>query len=363
MKLKRKKVLILTIKWGHYSIAKAIKGALSKDYETKIESVEVEKLSNLSYTAIYKLFPGLFRIPFKLSEADKVRKIANDYLDKAYFSTVSKTIQKHDPDIIVNVYFAFIPAIARLQKKDKHTFINVIADPRTFSRIEVTNKGLNLAFDQKAKKLCKTFGISSKNILVTGWFVRNEFRAQKQKKGSDDRLTFCVVGGSEGSYNITKILPAFLNTPRPIQVVFICGNNKPLLGAVKTFFKIAKASSKKSAKIIPLGYTKDIHKYLHKSDLVIGKAGPNLLFETVATKTPFFAISHIAGQEDGNLEIIKEYDLGYVEENSVKAIRLLRKIIRNPKKLNRFQKPLEEMANHNSKAPKILKEAIEKSLP
>ena len=115
-------------------------------------------------------------------------------------------------------------------------------------------------------------------------------------------------------------------------------------------------------KFVIKGYTENTHKYLQASDLVIGKAGPNLLFETVATQTPFFAISHIAGQEDGNLDIIKKYKLGFVEENPVKAIKLTRKIIRNPKILKRFQKPLQRLSEYNNKSYKILMEYIKEKL-
>jgi UDP-N-acetylglucosamine:LPS N-acetylglucosamine transferase len=101
---------------------------------------------------------------------------------------------------------------------------------------------------------------------------------------------------------------------------------------------------------------------MQASDLVIGKAGPNLLFETVATKTPFFAITHIAGQEDGNLDIIKEYKLGYVEENTIKANRLLGDIINHPEKLKKFLPHIEKLATYNRQAANILSQTISKLL-
>ena len=84
--------------------------------------------------------------------------------------------------------------------------------------------------------------------------------------------------------------------------------------------------------MVNLEFTKELDKYIKISDLVIGKAGPNLLFETVAAKKPFMAVSHIHGQEDGNLEIIRNYKIGFVEENQIKAIKLIKSIINKPKK-------------------------------
>jgi len=46
-----------------------------------------------------------------------------------------------------------------------------------------------------------------------------------------------------------------------------------------------------------------------QSDLVAGKAGPNILFEAVAAGKPFLTLTHVHGHESGNLEIIKESDV------------------------------------------------------
>ena len=92
---------------------------------------------------------------------------------------------------------------------------------------------------------------------------------------------------------------------------------------------------------------------------VRAKAGPNSLFESVATKTPYFAISHISGQEDGNLDIIKDYKLGFVEERSAKAVKLLKQTCNNPETLKQFDKSLETLAKYNKNSGKRLIELIE----
>ena len=49
---------------------------------------------------------------------------------------------------------------------------------------------------------------------------------------------------------------------------------------------------------------------LGASDIVFGKAGPNFLFDSVACQKPFVSMTHIGGQEDGNVELIKKKKLG-----------------------------------------------------
>ena len=172
-----------------------------------------------------------------------------------------------------------------------------------------------------------------------------------------------MVAGSEGTNGVLKNFPAFINSKKPIQVIFACGKNKTLYSTIKTLSKAVKiANPKNKAKIIPLAFTKDIHLYLQAADLIIGKAGPNLLFESVATHTPFLATTHVSGQEDGNLDIIKEYNLGYVEENMARSIKLIKNIIDQPKILKQFQPSLKKMATYNHNSKKILLQTIQTHL-
>ena len=107
-------------------------------------------------------------------------------------------------------------------------------------------------------------------------------------------------------------------------------------------------------------YTDKMGDYIACADLVVGKAGPNLLFEAIAMERPFLAICHIHGQEDGNLGIIRKKKLGFVEENSKKASNLLKKIIENPEMLKKFEKTIKKESLHNRQAGKILLKTLSK---
>jgi UDP-N-acetylglucosamine:LPS N-acetylglucosamine transferase len=126
------------------------------------------------------------------------------------------------------------------------------------------------------------------------------------------------------------------------------------------------AKTNDQQKLIALKFVTNGEEYMQAADLVIGKAGPNTIFESVATLTPFFAITHIAGQEDGNLDLIRDHQLGYVEENISKAQKLLSDIIENPQQLQDFQPHLKEIADFNRQSKqKLLNliDSIESPLP
>jgi UDP-N-acetylglucosamine:LPS N-acetylglucosamine transferase len=98
---------------------------------------------------------------------------------------------------------------------------------------------------------------------------------------------------------------------------------------------------------------------MQAADLVLGKAGPNTLFESVATLTPFFAITYIA-QEEGNLEIVKEQQLGYVEDKARAANKKILDIIKHPEQLEKFQEHLLDLKKYNQQSIDVLIKEIDK---
>jgi UDP-N-acetylglucosamine:LPS N-acetylglucosamine transferase len=197
--------------------------------------------------------------------------------------------------------------------------------------------------------------------VSAGWFMEEKYqqvskidrKILRKKLNLDERIfTLCVVSGSEGTFNIFKILSTFLDRRYKMQVVILCGNNSEMFQIVKTLKSISETIH--GPKIYGIPYTENMQDYLRAADLVIGKAGPNTMFETVATLTPFFAISHVAGTEDGNLDIIKRYGIGFVEENPGKAARKLKEIVENPEVLDKFTENLKVLAKHNQGAHKTL---------
>jgi UDP-N-acetylglucosamine:LPS N-acetylglucosamine transferase len=347
-----KKILIVTTGWGHSNIARAIKKAISRGYKTQLSILEVEPFSKVSYGLVYRFFPIFFRTVYGLSEVKVLRKLFNKFAQRSYKKTLQRLISKEKPNIIINTYFAFNSSLEFLLDKYNFRFINVLADPWTFSRILISERAENLIFDRYSWRKIRQLNPKAPRYLV-GWFTEKKFyQAQKIKRESmrknlhldPHKFTLCITSGSEGTFNVFKILKTFFNPKYKIQILIMCGNNTGMLKAVRTLKAVS--GKIKGPEIIGIPYTNEMEKYLRASDLVIGKAGPNTLFESVATLTPFFAISHISGQEDGNLGIIKKYKIGFVEERPTWAIKKIERIIENPQTLNKLTKNIKGLADY-----------------
>jgi len=369
-----KKVLIFTADEGHFSLAQALAGILENKFSISIVNL-FSKKARILYTPFYRYFPFLFKIPYKIGEQKQVQKGVKILVEKWLLKKTKKAIKKNRPGLIISTHLFYNPAIAKFLDYQNQSlpFFNLIANPWTIHPLEFSSvANLNLVYDQKSLKIGRQNKISSQKLLAIGWPTRKNFykkynltKIRKQLGFKKDVFTLLICGGSEGNNMILKILPALFIINKPLQIIVACGSNKTLYKAISSLQKLlprlAKINSLKKLNNVNLktmAFTNKLSQLMNISNLVAGKAGPNLLFEAVAQEKPFLAICHISGQEDANLEIIKKKKLGFVEENPFKAIKLLKRIIRNPSLLSRFTKNIQQEKINNQKNNAILIKAV-----
>lgn len=362
------KILILGGDYGHQSLAEALLETLSGHFGEKnlklVYPSSKRKADAFFYNFFYTYFPFLWNIPFQLTQIKEIQKIHKSY-GRFYLPEIKKEVKKFKPDLIFSTHFIYHFAVEELQKQLKFQFYNFVSDPVTIHPIIFNLKAVNLVYDQKAVELGKKYGLPEKLLVPTGWLIRQRFfqeigkdEARKKLNLPPDLFTILVCGGSEGTNAILKILPGLLQIKKPVQIIIVTGRNVLLYNFAKFFSKLLTKSFyvwKSLIKIKIFQFSKDLEIMIKAADLVVGKAGPNLLFETVSCQRPFFAITHIQGQENGNLELIKKKKLGWVEEDANRATALLMKIIEKPAMLEKFEKSiLQEKNNLKTTGPKIL---------
>lgn len=365
------KIAILTTPEGHFSIAVAMQEALQEAHETELLSIS-DSIFKL-YVPIYQFFPTMYRVPYQFTQRTSVAAAITKLLRRKLMRKVSQFVESSQPDLIICTNYIFLPALESLQLKNRIPILNVITDPWTVHPLLISEKAeSNLLFDEHVLDICRSLNDKA-TYDVTGWFVRKDFYAQPnptrlQKKLMLDtkQKTIVIAGGSEGTMMILKLIPALMQLKKPINVIVLCGNNNYLQSSIKSFSQIISTVFNQT-RVIPIGFTTHVADYLALADVVIGKAGPNTIFESVAAKKPFIAITHITGQEDGNLDLIDSYQIGFVEENAMKVVKLLQSILKNPTRLTKLQKPINALAATNAKAStqllRIVEDIIKKNAP
>jgi UDP-N-acetylglucosamine:LPS N-acetylglucosamine transferase len=359
-----KKALIFTATEGHLSLGQAVDQILQNNgWQTQVFDLFDKKYLTRTaagiYKSIYKYFPALFSIHFTIGRQKdlmvKVRTFLKDYFKK----DVANIIKQYEPDVILTTHFSYGPAIVDLQFNIP--FLQIVHDTLTIHPLSVEPQADKLlVYDSRTANACKQLGVNRKKIVINGWFIRQQFWQKcdvakvRQKLNFNSKIfTILVCGGSDGNNSVLNIVPAFLTNGQQLQVIVVCGKNRMLYKGFQIFLKTQKKLFRKNLKMKLIQFTNQMADYIKVSDLVIGKAGPNLLFETIACGKPFLAVGHIHGQEDGNLKIIKNKKLGYVQENPILASRLLQKIIKNQRGLNKFKVSIKKERRYLAYTPEI----------
>ncbi|MBI1855391.1 MAG: hypothetical protein HYR93_05945 [Chloroflexi bacterium] len=99
-----------------------------------------------------------------------------------------------------------------------------------------------------------------------------------------------------------------------------------------------------------LPFTREIAPYIAASDVVMGKAGPNMLFESIALGKPFIATAYIPGQEEVNLEFIQRHGLGWVALLTSEQGGLLKQLSASPEMLRDKKQSVENYRCTNQEA-------------
>ncbi len=349
-------MLIFTTGMGHRSIAEAVREAFeSSKWEVKLVSFEWE--TTLQYYPAYKMFPVLNKAAFELTKNDNFEKFFRKVFRKRKLNKLEDIIRKFKPDLVISTYFLYNPPVGQLKEKYAFKLFNYVCNPRTFHPLELSAEAdLNLVYDQKAKERAVELGVAAGKVKSVGWLVRSRFYEVKSS-GAPRPFTLTVSAGSLGAQKIVKFLPIFERLNRSIRLNLISGSSKVLFNIFKSYKRLNKAIDdfiQSENEVNVYGFTDKIHELVADSDLVAGKAGPNLLFESVAAGKPFLALFHIPGQEDGNLEIIEKKGLGWVAEEPQRARELLNYILETGNTLQEKSPFVEKESLYNQQAAKRL---------
>lgn len=378
----KKRILVITdhMPWGHRSIARAIydylKDKKENDYEVNyVEVVADTGLMGEMYKFVYRYFPSSNRLAHRLSKVKQIREnMIEDHIFKN-LPRLEKLLKKYQPDLIISTYFLHSHGLAKIREmvpKYKFKLWPVVADPwTTVYGSYVPAADLHLVYDERSEMEAINFGIKKDKILKTGWWVRGQMYEKFDQHQSrlklgfkDDRPVVFVGGGSLGTSALPKFLPLLMFVKRPVGVIFNAGTDKLSYKMVEEFWKLYRQiRNDEVVQIRNLSWIENMGEVLAACDMVFGKAGPNFLFDTVAAEKPFVSISHIGGQEDGNIDLIVKKKLGWVKENNGSLSEFFFDYLKNPKKYNgKYQETIKAEAESNRRSGEVILKRIKKEL-
>lgn len=315
---------------GHSGAAKALARELTEKYSDKAEVVLVDagaKSNRLSQWLLHKGYPlwinsGYFILLWWMFYWISQYSWAMHLFVKMFRNQehMNNLVKEGEFDIVISLYFFITPPLLTAVKnvRPQTEVWSVVTDPFTVPSIWFFEKNIKyFVFSELAKKKALVQGVEEENIFVVAPVINEKFlQARGLNQGEirgklglpQDKKIILVAGGGDGLYRGGEIVESLMDLFDDFRLVVVCGREK------KFFDQASCLKEKHPDKILSVvGFAENIEELMVATDLVVGKAGPAVIFESLTIGRPLILTHYIWGQEKGNRDFVVENGLGKYE--------------------------------------------------
>lgn len=345
-----KRILILTVTAGngHNACAKAMQRELEKSGEAEVKVVDLLKsfstkrnvwVADGGYSLAVSKLTKLYNAFYYYYRRAKPYKRYSCAPQKTVLSTLNGLMQEilsFQPDVIYCTHFYAAIALTDLRLvyplpcKVFATTIDYVNSP--FWEAGIGADFLMLP-NEDFISTYRGLGYGEKQLLPLGIPVdvrtlqAPDKREARRSLGLDESVFTVTVmfGGGywKGGLKIFKRLLSCLEG-RKAQIIMINGRDE------RGFRRVEKKKRKNKIKILNVGYTEDIPKYLSAADVVVNKCGGGSSTEIINMGVPMLVTEKLAAQEKYNLAYLKEKGVALSFKNKKELKAHVLRLMENP---------------------------------
>jgi UDP-N-acetylglucosamine:LPS N-acetylglucosamine transferase len=357
----RRRIDIYTIDigGGHIAPAQAIKQQFDilgyKDLDVRVVNLGITlRATFLRY--LYKFYwdkalryPPLINTFYRGADNPFLLKIADRILGITTLPKFVGYLEREKPDVVVSTYFTFTHYLEMLKRVGQLEATTVVLNPEPFDSHYIWFSPVfdwNMVFSKKSRDGIVAKGIARQTVKVFHFPIKPSFARRTQSPAvlrgrlGLDRKPFTVLFffGAEGVGPVKKFIAVLIERGIALQAVVICGKNEKL----KTDIETLARSRTGSVRIQVRGYVTNLADYIAASDVVVGKSGPNQVFETLLQCRPIVISSFLANEKETTNWVIGN-KLGWLTRSPAHLATLLQRLEAHPKVLKRYQANIEAM--------------------
>ncbi|HZQ06246.1 MAG TPA: glycosyltransferase [Anaerolineae bacterium] len=271
-----------------------------------------------TYFPLTTYTPWLWRWLFRSSNLRVTLPLSAALDDLILRKGCARVIRQHNPDLVISVHPLINRPPCNALKAFKPTapFVTVVTD-----LFDAHGMWFSAASDllivptQGAYERGVFWNFPKEKMRVIGQPIALKFATPPKNEPQEElraRLglqpngfTILLVGGGEGMGPLHAIARALNDAQLPLQLVIIAGRNESL-----------RAQLQKDAWAIPVniqGFVTNMPDWMRASDLVITKAGPGTIMETLAAGKPMILYGYLPGQEEGNVTFVEKNQVGVLQ--------------------------------------------------
>lgn len=355
----KKKYLLLYLKTGagHFKaaniIAKTLDGSPSRGVKPFLidgffrTNQFVRKLIENGYRFLQAKAKWVYSLLYALNKITCIAQFSTFLISIFIKPHLKSLIQQIRPDrILVFHFFLNKPVYDSVAEiKLNIPIITIVTDPFTPALIWFLQKDQNfIVFSKKAKKYSiEQQKIPEKKVHVFPVILDQKFKNNiSYEEIMDLKRKYCfpidkkllvIIGGGDGIPKGKRLLKVLLKANLDISIAFVCGRDDDL---EMTANRLVEKYQTRNIRIF--GYIDFVFELISCSDLIITKAGPAIIMETLMLKKIPIVNTYLWEQEKGNVEFIKNKNLGIYEKNLKKIPGLIQNILNNQQKYHFYIK-------------------------
>ncbi|MEY8192301.1 glycosyltransferase [Peribacillus simplex] len=345
-----KKVLFLPLfrmQSGHHQVAEALMDLLKKHTNgvilKKVDLLSytnnsLEKMITTGYLKWIRYAPETYNLAYKnLFYVNSKKERPFKWCQLIFLKKMEQLIDEENPDLIVCTHGFPSQLLSQLKLKGKCNvpIINVYTD--FFINNVWGSKGIDFHFipSQKLKeKLLSKNQIPKHSMMVTGIPVHEEITKKAHGLKNTDRPKVLISGGNSGLGGILNLVGE-LKKSTNFDYFVLCGNNKKLFDEIKTW---------DLAHIKPLPYISsrsEMNDLYEEVDVIVTKPGGVTISEALRKRLPIFVHSMLPGQEEINLQYLKDNKLVFEINRKFSFEKQMLNILKDHKKMEQWDKSIE----------------------
>lgn len=358
----KRKYLIFYLKTGggHFAPASSLANYLNRHHPDEIVPVLIDGFKETNHLVKYIIEEGYRKLQTKAKWAYETLYALNKFrlfgrvscfiVSKSSVKFIIGIIKKEKPEKIIVLHFFLIDPVykALIKLKMKLPVYTLVTDPYTAHPIWALRKNLEyIVFSERLKNVFSK-NVSENKIHVFPFILEEKFSQPvplsavsnlKMEMGfSDEKKLILIMGGGDGIPHGRAILANLLNAKPDAEIAVVCGKNKNFYN---TAIRLKEKHPEIRIKIYE--FINFVYELLNISDVVITKCGASTMMEILILNKVPVVNDYIWEQEKGNIEFVRDNELGIYEKDISRVPQAVIKLIEDDIYYEKFRKNIADM--------------------
>jgi processive 1,2-diacylglycerol beta-glucosyltransferase len=352
---------------GHVRAAQALEKAFAVRGDCTVEHIDTiqyvsklfQRVYDKAYISMVRRAPELMGVLYDRTDQPWHHPRRRLVMDRLNTTPMIRLLKRVQPDLCVATHFLSAEIVAWLIAKRKLRAHNAIVvtdyDVHAMWLCRTVDR-YYLAIDEAAEYLAR-IGVPREKLRVTGIPIDPLF-AKPLERGEARRAlgldpsapVILISAGGYGIGPVEQLVKDLLAFEHPWQIVAIAGKAEKVRKRLDEISRDAGELSSGAPRLVPVGFTTDMDKYMAAADLLVGKAGGLTTSEALARALPMALIEPIPGQEERNADHLLEAGAAIRCNNLPAAAWKIAELLDNPARLRRMRDAAQGMGKPGAAA-------------